>query len=224
MKGVIIAGGDGRRLRPMTLVINKQLLPIYDKPMILYPLKTLSDMGIKDVLIISSGEQMGAFIQFLKDGADYGVNITYKVQRQPLGIAHAVSLAEDFVDEHFAVILGDNVYGIAPNVPSGCGIVVKDTDEPKRFGIYHNGRIEEKPQFPKSNKAVTGLYFYTREIFDFIRTLKPSARGELEITDVNNFCLENLLTEVIEYKDFWADAGTPDSLLAISNIIKNEKR
>lgn len=226
-KGVIIAGGDGTRLRPMTSVVNKQLLPIYNKPMILYPLKTLSDMGIKDILIISNGQSMGSFMQFLGDGSDYGVNLTYRIQKQPLGIAHAVSLAENFVgDERFAVILGDNIYE-TPVIPpdNGCGIVLKETDTPQRFGIYYNDKIEEKPLEPKSKMAVTGLYFYTPEVFNFIKTMKPSARGEMEITDVNNWCLKNLITWTITYKDYWADAGTPDSLLAISNFIyEKEKR
>lgn len=224
MKGVIVAGGDGTRLRPLTLVTNKQLLPIYNKPMILYPMKTLSDMGITDIMLISNGQSIGAFMQFLGDGSEYGVNLTYKVQKVAGGIAQAVALAEDFVDGQFAVILGDNIYEYAPKPPSPpltakCAIVIKEVEDPRRFGVYSNGKILEKPEVPDSNKAVTGLYFYTPEIFDFIRTQKPSARGELEITDVNNWCLENLPSMVIPYDGFWADAGTPDSLLEISNFM-----
>lgn len=222
MKGVIVAGGDGTRLRPLTLVTNKQLLPIYNKPMILYPLKTLSDMGITEILLISNGQSIGAFMQFLGDGSEYGVNLTYKVQKTAGGIAQAVGLAEAFVgNEQFAVILGDNIYEnpVVPPIDGRCGIVVKEVENPSRFGVLHGARIEEKPENPKSKLAVTGLYFYTPQVFDFIRTQQPSARGELEITDVNNWCLDTFETEVIECRGFWADAGTPDSLLAISNLI-----
>lgn len=208
-----MAGGNGTRLRPLTYVANKHLLPIYNKPMILYPLETLKLLGITDVLLVTGGENVGTFAEFLGDGSKYGVRITYKVQSEAGGIAQALSLAEDFVDGQFAVILGDNIFEGVPPLPEGCAVVLKEVEDPQRFGVFHEGKIEEKPKEPKSNLAVTGLYFYTPEIFDFIKTLKPSARGEMEITDVNNFCLENLDMRYTIHKGFWSDAGTFDSLL-----------
>ena len=216
MKGIILAGGKGTRLSPFTLLFNKHLLPVYDRPMITYPLMTLKEMGITDILIISSGENIGGFATVLGDGSKYEVNITYRIQAEAKGIAHALLLAEDFVEEQFAVILGDNIFGSSVVPPKRCGIVLKEVENPNRFGVFYEGKIVEKPSVPLSNKAVTGLYFYTPEIFPFIKTLEPSARGELEITDVNNWCLENLPTEVIDFGGFWSDAGTFDSLLASS--------
>lgn len=214
LKGVILAGGQGTRLRPLTYVTNKHLLPVYDKPMILYPLQTLKDMGIKDILIVSGGNHIGAFAEVLGDGSEYGVNLTYKVQKEAGGIAQALQLAEDFVDGQFAVILGDNIFEkpVTPPEKDSCGLILKEVENPQRFGVYHEGKIIEKPREPLSKKAVTGLYFYTPEVFDFVKTLKPSARGELEITDVNNWCLENLTVGVHEYDGFWSDAGTFESL------------
>jgi glucose-1-phosphate thymidylyltransferase len=223
MKGIILCGGMGTRLRPLTSVLNKHLLPIYSKPMILYPLSTLKGMGITDILIISGGEHIGSFLEFLGDGSEYGVRFTYKVQKESGGIAQALSLAEDFVDERFAVILGDNIFEYPVEAPSACGLVLKEVENPNRFGVYHEGTIIEKPQTPLSKQAVTGLYFYTPEIFDFIKKLKPSARGELEITDVNNWCLENLETKLITYDGFWSDAGTFDSLLLAGNWAKERE-
>jgi len=216
MKGIILAGGKGTRLSPFTLLFNKHLLPVYDRPMITYPLMTLKGMGITDILIVSSGENIGGFATVLGDGSKYEVNITYRIQAEAKGIAHALLLAEDFVEEQFAVILGDNIFGSSVVPPKRCGIVLKEVENPNRFGVFYEGKIVEKPSVPLSNKAVTGLYFYTPEIFPFIKTLEPSARGELEITDVNNWCLENLPTEVIDFGGFWSDAGTFDSLLASS--------
>ena len=224
MKGVILCGGTGTRLRPLTLVGNKHLLPIYDKPMILYPVETLKCMGVKDILIISGGEHIGRFLEFLGDGSEYGVNFTYKVQKEAGGIAQALTLAEDFVGEQFVVILGDNIFESSVVPPKNCGIVLKEIKDPSRFGVYYDDKIIEKPKNPLSNLAVTGLYFYTPEIFSFIKQLQPSARGELEITDVNNWCLQNLETEKIEYKGFWSDAGTFDSLLLTSNWVKDQKK
>jgi glucose-1-phosphate thymidylyltransferase len=222
MKGVILAGGKGTRLRPLTHIMNKHLLPVYDKPMILYPLNTLKRMGIEDILIVSGGNHIGGFCELLGDGSEYGVNITYKVQKEAGGIAQALSLAREFVDGQFAVILGDNIYEYPVLTPKKCGIVIKEVDVPNRFGVYNEGKIEEKPEHPKSNKAVTGLYFYTPEVFRYIDGLKPSARGELEITDVNNWCLQNLDTSVIEYKGFWSDAGTHESLFTSSEWARND--
>lgn len=224
MKGIILAGGNGTRLMPLTLVTNKHLLPVYNKPMIMYPLKTLKDMGIIDILIVSGGEHIGTFMDFLGDGSLFGVNLTYRIQKDAGGIAQALSLAKDFVSkEQFAVILGDNIFDYAPIPPKRSGLILKEVGNPSRFGVFHDGEIIEKPEIPKSNLAVTGLYFYTHEIFDFINNLKPSARGELEITDVNNWCLKNLNSEVIEYKGFWSDAGTFDSLLMSSNFIREKQ-
>lgn len=221
MKGVILAGGSGSRLKPMTSVMNKHLLPVYDRPMILYPIETLKSMGITDILLITGGNHLGSFVDFLGDGGEFGINLTYKIQKDAGGIAHALLLSEYFVGhESVAVILGDNIFEYAPTRPDkgGCGIVLKEVYNPKRFGVYFDGEIEEKPENPKSSMVVTGLYFYTHHIFDFIKTLKTSARGELEITDVNNWCLKNRKTEIIEYKGFWSDAGTPESLLHSSNF------
>ncbi len=196
MKGIILAGGNGTRLRPITLVTNKHLLPVYNKPMILFPLNTLKDLGIKDILIVSGGEHIGSFMEFLGDGSEYGVNLTYRIQKEAGGIAQALYLAKDFVkDDNFAVILGDNIFEYSPKPPKkACSFVLKEVENPSRFGVYHNGKIIEKPTKPKSNLAVTGLYFYTPEIFSFIEKLKPG---------------------------FWSDAGTFDSLLDSSNFIKS---
>ncbi len=203
MKGIILAGGKGTRLQPATFAMNKHMIPILNEPMILYPLDTLKELGCKDILIVSGGNHVGQFAEFLRDGSDYGVRLTYKVQKEAGGIAQALSLAEDFVGKNdFVVILGDNIYGNTPvKPPEGyCGIV-----------------LEEKPKDPKSKMAVTGLYFYTPAVFDFIRSLKPSTRGEMEITDVNNWCLKNLDTATLEYEGFWSDAGTPESLATVVN-------
>jgi glucose-1-phosphate thymidylyltransferase len=223
LKGVILCGGNGTRLKPLTNITNKHLLAVYNKQMVLYPLQTLLDMGIKDILIVTGGEYMGQFIDLLGSGSRYGCKFTYKVQDEAGGIAQALLLAEDFVDDRFAVILGDNYFD-KPIIPAqGFGIVVKKVPDPERFGVYFNGRIEEKPTEPKSDEAVTGLYFYTKEVFDFIKTLKPSKRGELEITDVNNWCLDNLDAEVELYYGFWSDMGTIDSLFNTTKHIYDTK-
>lgn len=229
MKGIILAGGNGTRLRPLTLVANKHLLPVYNKPMILYPLQTLKDMGIKDILIVSGGENIGVFMDFLGDGSDYGVSLTYKIQKEAGGIAQALLLGKDFVgQDRFAVILGDNIFEYAPKLPLDdlYGIVLKKVANPERFGVFDKKtcRITEKPKKPKSKFAVTGLYFYQPSVFSFIEKLKPSKRGEMEITDVNNWCLEHFDTATLDYEGFWSDAGTFDSLLASSNFIKSKTK
>lgn len=223
-QGVILAGGRGTRLYPITKVVNKHLLPVWNKPMILYPIETLKKMGITDILIITGGEHLGTFLDFLGDGSDFGVNFTYKVQKESGGIAQALFLAKDFVKGQFAVILGDNIFQdtIEPT-NENCAIVLTEVEDGTRFGVFYDGKIIEKPKEPLSNMAVTGLYFYTPEIFNFINIQHPSTRGELEITDVNNWCLENLPTEILTYKGFWSDAGTFDSLLSSSNFIKNNE-
>lgn len=224
-KGVILCGGKGTRMLPITSVVNKHMIPVLNKPMILFPLQTLMETGVEDILIISGGNHIGDFAEFLGDGSEYGVKLTYRVQKEAGGIAQALLLAEDFVDEQFAVILGDNFFEDVIEFPeSGCGLVVKYVEDPRRFGVLITDdeklsrAIVEKPKEIKPSNvppmAVTGLYFYTPEIFDFIKTLEPSDRGELEITDVNNWCLENLKTEVITYGGFWSDMGTPQSMLA----------
>lgn len=226
MKGVILAGGNGTRLRPLTYLTNKHLLPVYDKPMIVYPLDTLKGMGITDILIVSGGNHLGSFTDFLGDGSEYGVKLTYKVQKEAGGIAQALLLAEDFVgDGQFAVILGDNIFGeiIDPPTPGKCMIVIKEVANPSRFGVFHDMNIIEKPKEPASNSAVTGLYVYTPDVFEFVKTLSPSARGELEITDVNNWCLKNNNTEILIYDGFWSDAGTFDSLFTSSEWAKYNK-
>ena len=197
MKGIILAGGTGSRLYPLTKVTNKHLLPVYDKPMIYYPLQTLMDAGIKDIMIVSGRGHAGHFLELLGSGADIGVHFTFEIQEQAGGIAQALGLAEDFADkEDVAVILGDNifqdnVYKAVESFKSGARIFLKEVPDAKRFGVAEiKGNkiisIEEKPKLPKSNLAVTGLYIYDPGVFEIIRTLKPSGRGELEITDVNN--------------------------------------
>jgi len=230
MKGILLAGGKGSRLLPATKVVNKHMIPILNKPMIMYPLETLKSLGITDIMIISGGEHIGGIADFLGDGSELGVNLTYRIQREASGIAQALSLAEAFVgDEQFAVILGDNIFdnNIAIPIPQKCGIVLKHVDDPRRFGVLTVNnmtgvkKIIEKPkEIPASDvppMAVIGLYFYTSEVFDFIRTLEPSERGELEITDVNNYCLATLPTDIITYEGYWSDAGTVDSLKDVTD-------
>lgn len=223
LRGIVLCGGMGTRLRPLTYVSNKHLLPIYNKPMIMYPINTLIQMGIKDILIVSGGEHIGRFLEFLGDGSELGVKFTYKVQKEAGGIAQALALAEDFVEEQFAFILSDNIFEYPVVPPPKCGIVLKKVTDSNRFGVYSNGLIIEKPEKPESDLAVTGLYFYTPEIFEFIKDLIPSARGELEITDVNNWCLKNLEMATTTYDGFWSDAGTFDSLLSTANWVKNNE-
>jgi glucose-1-phosphate thymidylyltransferase len=230
LKGVILAGGNGTRLKPLTNVTNKHLLPVWNKPMIMYPLQTLLDMGIKDILIVTGGEYLGQFVDLLGSGSKFGCNFTYKVQDEAGGIAQALLLAEDFVDEQFAVILGDNIFEYSVTPPTrGYGFVLKKVKDPKRFGVYYDGAIEEKPLIPKSDMAVTGLYFYNKEVFNFIKTLEPSARGELEITDVNNWCLKQdgeveyeYDAGIVKYQGFWSDAGTFESLFNATQWSKSK--
>ena len=238
MKGIILAGGNGTRLQPLTFIQNKHLLPIYDKPMILYPLETLKSLGIKDILIVSGGEYIGGFTEFLGDGSKFGVNLTYRVQEKAGGIAEALGLAKDFSNnEEIAVILGDNIFDnlfimhfndfINKNVISKevAMLFFSEQDEPSRFGVpvFKNGNkedlvlIEEKPKKPQSNYAVTGLYIYPPSVFDIIPTLKPSNRGELEISDVNNWYIKNKKAAYGFLSSFWSDSGTFDSLLECAN-------
>ncbi len=233
MKGVILAGGKGLRLYPLTKVTNKHLLPVGREPMILNPIRKLIEAGVKDILIVTSTDHMGSIVNLLGSGTEYGCNFTYKVQEGANGIAHALSLAEDFVNnDKFVVILGDNITtsSLKPYVEKfekqekGALVLLKKVEDPSRYGVaaideQHVIEIQEKPQHPKSNYAVIGYYMYGPQVFDIIRNLKPSDRGEYEITDVNN---EYIRKEELIY-DFlngdWTDAGTFESLIYASQLL-----
>ncbi|HIH75350.1 MAG TPA: NTP transferase domain-containing protein [Methanosarcina sp.] len=235
MKGIILAGGTGSRLYPLTKVTNKHLLPVYDKPMIFYPIQTLIDAGIKEIMIVSGRGHAGHFLELLGSGADLGVKFTYEIQEEAGGIAQALGLAENFADEDdVVVILGDNIFqdsirGDVSNFKGGAKIFLKEVSDACRFGVAElEGNkvigIEEKPREPKSNFAVTGLYIYSNNVFKVIKTLKPSARGELEITDVNNYFVNDRTMEYRILDGFWSDAGTFESLLRAGLLIqKNSK-
>jgi len=237
MKGVILAGGLGTRLTPITKVTNKHLLPVYNKPMIYYPLQTLINVGIKDILIVSGPEHSGHFLRLLGSGKEFGVKFTYEIQEEPNGIAHALSLAEDFLEEEpFVVILGDNIFedDISEFVKEfekmreGACIFLKEAPDANRFGVAEvKGdkivSIEEKPKNPKSNYATVGLYMYDKTVFDIIRTLKPSARGQYEITDVNNAYLKKRQLKYFILKGFWSDAGTFESLFRATTFVKERE-
>ncbi|MGB4422370.1 MAG: sugar phosphate nucleotidyltransferase [Methanosarcina flavescens] len=231
MKGVILAGGTGSRLYPLTKVTNKHLLPVYDKPMIYYPLETLISAGIKDIMIVSGRGHAGHFLELLGSGVDFGVHFTYEIQEQAGGIAQALYLAKDFVDgDNVTVILGDNIFqdnvkDDVKNFKTGAKIFLKEVPDAHRFGVAElKGKkvigIEEKPKVPKTNFAVTGLYIYDSEVFDVIRTLKPSGRGELEITDVNNYYVNKGAMEYTVLEGFWSDAGTFESLLRAGMLVR----
>lgn len=221
-KGVILAGGKGTRLLPATKIYNKHLVPILNKPMVLYPLETLRSFGVKDILIVTGGDYIGKFAEFLGDGSEYGVNLTYKVQKEAGGIAEALGLAENFANGGSVLVcLGDNIFGDIAEVNFNTDeafLFLKETKENKRFGVPvfdSNGKIvkiEEKPKYPKSELAITGLYYYPNDVFKVIKTLKPSLRGELEITAVNNFYIKEKRCSYIEFSAFWSDAGTVESL------------
>lgn len=231
MKGVILAGGLGTRLRPLTCVTNKHLLPVYDRPMIYYPVQCLLNAGIRDILLVTGGEHAGDFLKLLKNGKDLGVrHLEYAYQEGEGGIADALKLAEEFADgEKICVVLGDNIIegnirkaaGAFFTQPTGAKILLKEVPDPERFGVAvlegegaerHIVRIVEKPTTPISRYAVTGIYFYDHDVFDICRTLRPSGRGELEITDVNNAYLSrgDLTFDVLE--GWWTDAGTFESM------------
>lgn len=228
MKGIILAGGTGSRLLPLTKVTNKHLLPVYDKPMIYYPLQTLIGMGIKDILIVSGPGHAGHFLNLLGSGKSFGIKLSYAIQEEAGGIAQALGLAEDFADaDNVSVILGDNIYEDKfdlSNYTEGAKIFLKEVTDPQRFGVAElNGEkvvsIEEKPLTPKSNFAVTGLYVYDNSVFSIIKTLKPSRRGELEITDVNNAFIKSGKMSAEFVKGYWSDAGTFESLIRASNLV-----
>jgi glucose-1-phosphate thymidylyltransferase len=231
VKGAILAGGTGTRLKPLTEVTNKHLLPIFDQPMIVHPLNILKQIGINDICIVTGGEYMADFMRFLGSGVRFEVKLTYKIQDNPLGIAHALLQTEDFFKkEKVVAILGDNIFEKV-EVPKEAFeddfayIFLKEIKNPQRFGVAvfdENGNIieiEEKPKLPKSNFAVTGLYIYPNDVFDFIKTLKPSARGELEITDVNNWYLKQGRLKAIKLKGYWSDAGSFTSWLK-ANLLR----
>ncbi len=232
MKGVILAGGNGTRLYPLTKVTNKHLLPVYNKPMIYYPIERLVSAGITDIIIVTGKENAGNFMNLLGSGKEFGARFHYTLQDEAGGIAHALSLVQGFVkDDSMTVILGDNIIldDISEDVKTfeaGARIFLKEVKDPQRFGVPEFDennkikRIEEKPKEPKSNYAVTGIYQYDSTVFDKISRLKPSARGELEITDVNNLYLEEGKLSHAFLKEPWLDAGTFESLLEASNILK----
>ncbi len=231
MKGVILAGGTGSRLYPLTKVTNKHLLPVYDKPMIYYPLQTLIDAGIEDIMIVSGRGHAGHFLELLGSGVDLEVHLTYEIQEKAGGIAEALGITEDFVDnDSVTVILGDNIFQdnvrkAVESFKSGARIFLKEVPDAKRFGVAEiKGSqiisIEEKPESPKSNLAVTGLYIYDPGVFEIIRTLKPSGRGELEITDVNNEYIRLGKMDFSLLNGYWSDAGTFESLFRASELVR----
>jgi glucose-1-phosphate thymidylyltransferase len=239
MKGIILAGGLGSRLRPLTKVTNKHLLPVYDKPMIYYPLETLCRAGIRDIMVVTGGNSAGDFLRLLGNGREFGLqDIAYTYQEGEGGIADALKLCEHFVDgERVCVILGDNIIedDITPYVrayeqqKSGARLLLKAVDDPQRFGVPEIVgdkivRIEEKPLAPKSPYAVVGVYMYDHRVFDFCRHLKPSARGELEITDVNNAYIKEggICFDVLP--GWWTDAGQFESLLLASTLVAQKRQ
>ncbi|QZP37521.1 sugar nucleotidyltransferase [Halobaculum magnesiiphilum] len=235
MKGVVLAGGRGTRLRPMTEIMNKHVLPVYDEPMIFYPVRTLLENGISEILVISAPEYIGGYIQLLEERFE-DAEFSYKVQDEPAGIAHAIQLAEGFVDDTFAVVLGDNIVmdDISENISAfadsdeDCMIFLKQVSDPSRYGVaeVEDDRVvelKEKPDSPETNTAVIGLYLYTSDVFDRIPELTKSDRGELEVTDLNRTYIEDDSLGYSELTGQWFDVGTPDGLLKASNFVAENR-
>ncbi len=233
MRGIILSGGSGTRLRPLTKITSKQLLPIYNRPMIYYPLNTLIKAGIKEILIIVAPERAGDYLNLLGSGKEFGVKFTYEIQDEPRGLAEAFIIGENFIDkENVAMILGDNIFEDdfvkeIENFKSGGKVFAKKVPDPERFGVVkfnENNKAEsivEKPETWMSDYAVTGLYVYDSRVVEMARNMKPSERGELEITDVNNWYLEKGELDVAKVEGAWLDAGTFDSLLEAQNLAKD---
>ncbi len=234
MKGVLICGGSGTRLKPLTEITNKSLLPVYDKPLILYPLQTLLDAGIQEIVMISGSEHVDQMAGFLGSGARFGCRFSYLVQDEPKGIAQALGLAESFAaGDNICAILGDNIYfddlsKDIRNFKEGAHLFLKEVHDPERFGVATmNGdrvvSIEEKPKIPKTNLAVTGCYVYDNRCFEVIRNLKPSARGEFEITDVTDWYATRNLADATRLTDHWIDAGTFESLYRAAHLVRERR-
>jgi len=234
MRGIILSGGSGTRLRPLTKITSKQLLPIYNRPMIYYPLNTLIKAGIKEILIIVSPERAGDYLNLLGSGKEFGVKFTYEIQDKPEGLAQAFIIGQNFIDqEDVAMILGDNIFeddflADLQSFQGGAKVFAKEVTDPERFGVVKFGadmkakKIVEKPQEFLSNYAVTGLYVYDNRVVEVAKNMKPSSRGELEITDVNNWYLAKGELEVAMVNGEWLDAGTFDSLLKAQNFAKEK--
>ena len=234
MRGIILSGGSATRLKPCTKVISKQLLPVYNRPMIYYPLNTLLKAGIKEILIIVAPERAGDYLNLLGSGKDFNVKFTYEIQDQPRGLAEAFIIGENFIDqEDVCLILGDNIFEddfsqAVKNFKKGAVVFIKEVPDPQRFGIvevdgnFKAVSIEEKPQRPKSNLALTGLYIYDHRVVDFSKQVQPSARGELEITDLHQRYLQLGELTVAKVQGGWIDAGTFDSLLHAQNFAKEK--
>ena len=236
MKGIILAGGRATRLRPLTAITSKQLLPVYNKPMIYYPIETLIKAGIKEILIIIAPDYSGHFLNLLGDGHEFGVRFSYAVQKEPKGLADAFIIGADFIDnDNVTMILGDNIFEQdfskeIQNFKSGAMVFAKKVSDPERFGVVEFDQnlkaisIEEKPSQPKSNYAVVGLYTYDNQVVDIAKNLKPSDRGEIEITDINRTYLEKGQLQVNIFDTLWEDAGTFDSLLHVSNVMAEKAK
>ncbi len=237
-KGIILAGGAGSRLHPLTLSVSKQLMPVYDKPMIYYPLSTLMSAGIREILVITTPEDQDAFQRLLRDGSQWGISLTYEIQPRPEGLAQAFVIGEEFIDgQSVALILGDNIFyghGLATQLRAAAAntsiatVFAYHVNDPERYGVVHfdgDGKalgIEEKPESPRSNYAVTGLYFYDSRVVGMAKDLKPSLRGELEITDINKLYLadESLQVQVMGRGAAWLDTGTHDSLIEAAQFVQ----